>query len=219
MFIFFLMPLFSANNSLQEFRSTFETNKALFESKISTLEKIRERKSELESLREKVSSLLPNKVIPIEYTTYVKQLADRNFFFEINENSVPGIVGSSQETPIFSPDAFLDVGFGEVQVFEQEKKPIEGSSELQNITVRFNGKTIGQLATVNFLKEFAKGSSKLTKINSLDYFEDLDNGFARVSFNIDSPFIVISSDPSPDLQIVNILENEDFFKFMEFFNK
>jgi len=111
------------------------------------------------------------------------------------------------------------MGEGNFITFEEEQKPLIGTEELQTMKIRFNGKTIGQLSTANFFRNFGKGYSFIAKLDNVDYYDDIAEEYIRVSFNLETPYKKIPELVTVDTPLRDITANEDFIKYMDLYRR
>jgi len=223
-----LMPYTSAKKSLEDLQSTYEQKKTIYNTKLVVVKKIRDSETEYRNYERIMRALVPSEVIPLNFTRIIKGWADRNSFYVVNENREVNSKSSSMETEWAeegsesgNPFSGRSSGMGEGNfiTFEEEQKPLIGTEELQTMKIRFNGKTIGQLSTANFFRNFGKGSSFIAKLANVDYYDDIAEEYIRVSFNLETPYKKIPELVTVDTPLRDITANEDFIKYMDLYRR
>ena len=226
--VFFLMPYTSAKNSLETLKSTYEQKKTLYNTKLVVLKKVRDQQVEYQNYERIMRAIVPSQVTPLDFTKLIKGWADRNSFYVVNENREVNSKSSSMETEWTSTENSEEnpfssrrssLGEGDFITFEEELKPLVGTETLETMKIRFNGKTIGQLSAVTFLKNFDKGSAFISKLGGVDYYDDMNEEYIRISFNLETPYKLIPDVVGFDTPLKDITQNEDFIKYMGLYQR
>jgi len=92
-------------------------------------------------------------------------------------------------------------------------------SDMGLIESRFNGRTVGALSALNFLSAINSNKNRLINIRDLELFDDRDNKYYRVSFIARTIFNKTKSNASLELPVQNIIKEEKFINFMNFYIK